>query len=67
MIFSLLQLIASSIIADNARNYKDSGICDGWRAVSGAIDCNNLVVAAVSSGQILSSKHVLNKQRRSHH
>lgn len=47
MIFSLLQLIASSIIADNARNYKDSGICDGWRAVSGAIDCNNLVVAAI--------------------
>lgn len=47
-IFTVMLLIASGILADNARSYKISGLCDSWESVSGDIECNNLVVAVVS-------------------
>ena len=46
-IFTVLLLISASILADNTRSYKMSGLCDSWRAVTGDIECNNLVVAVI--------------------
>ncbi|CAB4014052.1 MARVEL domain-containing 1 [Paramuricea clavata] len=46
-IFTVMLLIASGILANNARSYKISGLCDSWESVSGDIECNNLVVAVI--------------------
>ncbi|XP_028392798.1 uncharacterized protein LOC114517315 [Dendronephthya gigantea] len=46
-IFTILLLIASGILADNARSYKVSGLCDTWKAGNKDIECNILVVAVI--------------------
>lgn len=55
MIFTVLLLVAASILASNVQNYRESSLCQAWAASDQNIDCGNLTVATVSRQSLTNS------------